>query len=84
MGRDEFNYRFADAHAAHVFVGLSVHGKAEGGAMVQLLQAQGLAAIDLTDNEMAKLHIRHLVGGVHPRDLLGYLAVLETIIKNAR
>ena len=62
----EFNYRFADAHAAHVFVGLSVHGKAEGGEMVQLLQAQGLAAIDLTDNEMAKLHIRHLVGGHAP------------------
>lgn len=62
----EFNYRFADAHAAHVFVGLSVHGKAEGGDVVQLLQLHGLQAVDLTENEMAKLHIRHLVGGHAP------------------
>jgi len=62
----EFNYRFADAKAAHVFVGLSVHGKAEGAEVVDLLQRHGLQALDLTDNEMAKLHIRHLVGGHAP------------------
>lgn len=62
----EFNYRFANAKAAHVFVGLSVHGKTEGAEVVALLQQQGLEAIDLTDNEMAKLHIRHLVGGHAP------------------
>ena len=62
----EFNYRFADAKAAHVFVGLSIHGQAESGEVVNLLQQHGLAALDLTDNEMAKLHIRHLVGGHAP------------------
>ena len=62
----EFNYRFADPKAAHVFVGLSVQGGDEGGQVVRLLQQHGLAAIDLTDNEMAKLHIRHLVGGRSP------------------
>jgi len=62
----EFNYRFADAQAAHVFVGLSVQGKAEGGQVVELLKLHGLEAVDLTDNEMAKLHIRHLVGGHAP------------------
>ena len=62
----EFNYRFADPKAAHVFVGLSVRGGGEGAQVVSLLQQHGLAAIDLTDNEMAKLHIRHLVGGRAP------------------
>lgn len=62
----EFNYRFADPKAAHVFVGLSVQGGDEGAQVVRLLQQHGLAAVDLTDNEMAKLHIRHLVGGRSP------------------
>lgn len=59
----EFNYRFSDAKLAHVFVGLSVHGSGESTQVVELLQHQGLQALDMTDNEMAKLHIRHLVGG---------------------
>jgi len=62
----EFNYRFSDAKLAHVFVGLSVHGKGESTEVVSLLQQHGLQALDLTDNEMAKLHIRHLVGGHAP------------------
>ena len=59
----EFNYRFSDAKLAHVFVGLSVHGSGESTQVVELLQQKGLQALDMTDNEMAKLHIRHLVGG---------------------
>lgn len=59
----EFNYRYADAKLAHVFVGLSVRGRDESTQVVTLLQQHGLQAIDMTDNEMAKLHIRHLVGG---------------------
>ncbi len=62
----EFNYRYADPKAARVFVGLSVQGKGEGAHVVELLQRHGLEAVDLTDNEMAKLHIRHLVGGRAP------------------
>lgn len=62
----EFNYRFSDAKFAHVFVGLSVHGKGEGADIVKLLQQHKLEALDLSHNEMAKLHIRHLVGGHAP------------------
>ncbi len=62
----EFNYRYSDPHEARVFVGLSVPGAGESARVVELLQRHGLDAIDLTDNEMAKLHIRHLVGGRAP------------------
>jgi threonine dehydratase len=62
----EFNYRYSDPKLARVFVGLSVPGAGEGARMVELLQRHGLEALDLTDNEMAKLHIRHLVGGRAP------------------
>ena len=60
----EFNYRYADARTAHVFVGVQIQrrqdvtGMLEGPGRQRLLQA-----LDLTDNELAKLHIRHLVGG---------------------
>lgn len=59
----EFNYRYSDTRFAHVFVGLSVHDGDESSQIVKLLRQQGLEALDMTDNEMAKLHIRHLVGG---------------------
>lgn len=62
----EFNYRYSDPKAARVFVGLTVHGADEGTRVVELLQRHGLDAIDLTANEMAKLHVRHLVGGRAP------------------
>jgi len=59
----EFNYRFADPKVAHVFVGVQVHNHGEVDKLVAALKQKGLGAIDLSDNEMAKLHIRHLVGG---------------------
>lgn len=62
----EFNYRYADARAAHVFVGVQVKNRDEASALVEHLQAQNFKAIDLSDNEMAKLHVRHLVGGRAP------------------
>ena len=63
----EFNYRFSDPKEAHIFVGVAVHDPAETAQLVADLQAQGLATLDLTDNEMAKLHLRHLVGGRAPQ-----------------
>ena len=63
----EFNYRFSDPTAAHIFVGLSIINAAETGQLIDELAAQGLNAIDLTHNEMAKLHLRHLVGGRAPQ-----------------
>jgi len=62
----EFNYRFGDPESARVFVGLSIHDRAEVGDLLRHLRGAGLATIDLSDNEMAKLHIRHMVGGRSP------------------
>ena len=59
----EFNYRFADPRVAHVFVGLQVHNRAEVDKLLVSLEKHQLPVLDLSDNEMAKLHIRHLVGG---------------------
>ncbi|MDB6062434.1 MAG: threonine ammonia-lyase, biosynthetic [Verrucomicrobiaceae bacterium] len=63
----EFNYRFADNKSAQIFVGVQV---AQGGSdrleLVSDLQNKGYAVLDLTENEMAKLHIRHMVGGHAP------------------
>ena len=60
----EFNYRFANAESAHIFVGLALKdGRAERDAVLALIGAAGFTARDMTDNEMAKLHVRHMVGG---------------------
>ena len=62
----EFNYRFADPKAARVFVGIQVRDQIETSELVEKLQAHKLPTLDLSDNEMAKLHLRHLVGGHAP------------------
>lgn len=60
----EFNYRYSDPTRADIFVGLKVAaGDTERRDLVEELRAKGYATTDLTDNELAKLHIRHLVGG---------------------
>ena len=63
----EFNYRYADPVNAHVFVGLEVQDAGETKAILEALRKNGLPALDLTENEMAKLHVRHLVGGRAPQ-----------------
>ena len=63
----EFNYRYADPKQAHVFVGVQVGDRRETAKLVARLRREGLATTDLTDNEMAKLHVRHLVGGRSPQ-----------------
>lgn len=70
----EFNYRYASAAEAHVFVGIQVAHAEERRQLVARLQRQGLACLDLSDDEMAKLHVRHMVGGRAPqiRDELLY------------
>jgi threonine dehydratase len=62
----EFNYRYADPQEAVVFVGVQVESRDESAQLVATLRAHGLRTLDLTDNEMAKMHIRHLVGGHAP------------------
>jgi threonine dehydratase len=59
----EFNYRYDDPQAAHVFAGLEIRDRSEATALLATFERSGIPALDLTDNEMAKLHIRHLVGG---------------------
>jgi threonine dehydratase len=63
----EFNYRYADPKEAHIFVGVAMTDPKESAKLVSDLNAQGLPALDLSDNEMAKLHLRHLVGGRAPQ-----------------
>jgi threonine dehydratase len=59
----EFNYRFASTEAAHIFVGVSLTRADEAAAIAANLADHGYTVADLTDNEVAKLHIRHTVGG---------------------
>ncbi len=59
----EFNYRYDDANEAHVFVGVEVGNIAEKDRLLASLEKHRIRTLDLTDNEMAKLHVRHLVGG---------------------
>jgi threonine dehydratase len=62
----EFNYRFSDPQSAHVFAGIQIGDAREAQGLIETLHAQGYATLDMTDNEMAKLHVRHLVGGRAP------------------
>ena len=63
-GVTEFNYRYANDKQAQVFVGVQLGGSDDARAeLIQRLTDKGYPVIDMTDNEMAKLHIRHMVGG---------------------
>ncbi|MBW2731626.1 MAG: threonine ammonia-lyase, biosynthetic [Deltaproteobacteria bacterium] len=65
-GITEFNYRYASPDEAHIYVGFQIHHPHEVPELLALLAAEGYATIDLTDNEMAKVHVRHLLGGLAP------------------
>jgi threonine dehydratase len=62
----EFNYRIADSRDAHIFVGIEVDSRDQTSRIVKNLKRHGLTTLDLSDNEMAKLHLRHMVGGRAP------------------
>lgn len=67
-GITEFNYRYADDQQAQVFVGVRINGKdEERRQLFDLLDKGGYEWVDFTDNEMAKLHIRYMVGGHAPQ-----------------
>ncbi|MBR4653540.1 MAG: threonine ammonia-lyase, biosynthetic [Kiritimatiellae bacterium] len=59
----EFNYRYSDPGHAHVFVGLAVADREEARRLVEALKAANIDTIDLSDDALAKEHIRHMVGG---------------------
>ena len=59
----EFTYRISDANKAHVFVGLTTTVKGESVKVAQTLTKNGFKALDLTHDDLARDHIRHMVGG---------------------
>ncbi len=59
----EFNYRISDEKRAHVFVGLSTKERGESKQVAKAFKAQGFSTVDLSHDELAKTHIRHMVGG---------------------
>ncbi|HBH73484.1 MAG TPA: threonine ammonia-lyase, biosynthetic, partial [Synechococcales bacterium UBA10510] len=59
----EFSYRMADSCQAHIFVGVQIRGTADTAQLMAELQAAGFPCLDLSHNELAKLHLRHMVGG---------------------
>ena len=59
----EFNYRMSDAERAYIFVGLTTWGKGESTQITAAFTQHGFPAVDLTHDELAKEHIRHMVGG---------------------
>jgi threonine dehydratase len=64
----EFNYRYFSSKEAHIFVGVQVHDyEKEGPALIAKLSAHGFKTRDLTENELAKEHVRYMVGGRPPR-----------------
>jgi threonine dehydratase len=65
-GITEFNYRFADPSIAHVFVGMQIADHDDTRQLMEKLRSRGYEVEDLTDNEMAKTHVRYLVGGRAP------------------
>ncbi|MFC4763450.1 threonine ammonia-lyase, biosynthetic [Dyella koreensis] len=62
----EFNYRIGDAAQAHIFVGIQIRSRDEREALTAAFHAQGFGVLDLTDDELAKLHLRHMIGGRSP------------------
>ena len=60
----EFNYRYHSGSEAHIFVGVQTHPELDPrDVLVAQLEKEGFPVLDLTDNELAKLHVRHMVGG---------------------
>ncbi|MDB5817575.1 MAG: threonine dehydratase [Rhizobacter sp.] len=59
----EFNYRISDARQAHVFVGLTISNRSEVVRIARSFERQGFATVDLTGDELAKQHVRYMVGG---------------------
>ena len=62
----EFNYRLSTRDVAHIFVGISVDSREDAAELGRRLSAAGYETQDLSDDEMAKLHVRHMVGGPAP------------------
>jgi threonine dehydratase len=62
-GITEFNYRIADGDRAHLFVGVQIQGREDAARIADALRGGGFPTLDLTDDELAKQHLRHMIGG---------------------
>jgi threonine dehydratase len=62
----EFSYRLADPTRAHIFVGVQTRGTSDEADLIHDVRAAGFPCLDLSNNELAKLHLRHMVGGRMP------------------
>lgn len=73
----EFNYRISDAEEAHVFVGLTTAARGESVTLAENFRQHGFGALDLTHDELAKEHVRYMVGGrsalAHDERLLRFI-----------
>jgi len=70
----EFSYRMADPNLAHIFLGVQISGRSDTDTLIAQLRAGGFACLDLSGNELAKLHLRHMVGGRLPQPAARELA----------
>jgi threonine dehydratase len=72
----EFNYRIGDTASAHIFVGVQIGARRDRDELLAAFHAQGFGVLDLTDDELAKLHLRHMIGGrsalAHDEQLYGF------------
>ncbi|MBW4613875.1 MAG: threonine ammonia-lyase, biosynthetic [Desmonostoc vinosum HA7617-LM4] len=59
----EFNYRIADDKDAHIFIGVQIQNRADATKIATIFESCGFKTLDLTDDELTKLHLRHMVGG---------------------
>ncbi|HNR91091.1 MAG TPA: threonine ammonia-lyase, biosynthetic [Dokdonella sp.] len=59
----EFNYRIGESDRAHLFVGVQIRDRGDSGHLVRALRREGFATLDLTDDDLAKQHLRHMIGG---------------------
>jgi threonine dehydratase len=62
----EFNYRIGDTRNAHIFVGVRIASRAGRVALADAFRGESFDVLDLTDDELAKLHLRHMIGGRSP------------------
>jgi len=62
----EFSYRLADSQRAHIFIGVQISGHNDTARLIEQLERQGFPCLDLSHNELAKLHLSHMVGGRLP------------------
>lgn len=62
----EFSYRLADPQQAHIFVGVQIRNRSDTEGLLASLERSGFPCLDLSANELAKLHLRHMVGGRLP------------------